>query len=70
MQKTGYIIILFFGLLIGCSQSGPHSYQPQSLILTEPIPIASSKQITLAPEDPEQQITIRSKVNELLNNKI
>ena len=32
---------------------------------TEPLPIASGKQITLAPEDPEQQITIRSKDNEL-----
>jgi hypothetical protein len=32
---------------------------------TEPLPIASGKQITLAPEDPERQITIRSKDNEL-----
>ncbi len=33
---------------------------------TEPKPIAIGKQITLAPEDPERHVTIKSKDNELL----
>ena len=35
MQKTGYIILFFGLLLVGCNQPGYHSSQPQSLILND-----------------------------------